>query len=97
MTFLETWERLRSIKEQNNDAAIGAIFTGLNVANDFWDNFILVCNNKEGLAALLNISSDKVASWPLLIKQNLEKSKQEKNPESKETTHIMDTGAQEEI
>lgn len=97
MTFLETWERLRSIKENNDDAAIGAIFTGLNVANDFWDNFILVCNNKEGFANLLNISPDKVNSWPLLIKQNLEKAKKEKNPETKEKTHILDTGVQEDI
>lgn len=97
MTFLETWERLRSINEQNTDAAIGAIFTGINVAPDFWENFILVCNNKEGLATLLKINPDKVASWPLLIKQNLEKAKKERNPESKDTTHVMDTGVQEEI
>jgi hypothetical protein len=97
MTFLETWEKLNSIKEHNTDAAIGAIFTGLNVADDFWDNFILVCNNKEGLSALLKINPDKVALWPLSIKQNLEKAKSEKNPESKETTRIMDTGVQEEI
>jgi len=97
MTFLETWERLQSIKEHNIDAAIGAIFTGFNVADDFWDNFILVCNNKEGLAALLKISPDKIALWPLLIKQNLEKAKSEKNPEAKEKTHILDTGIQEEL
>ena len=64
-------------------------------SGNFWDNFILVCNNKEGLANLLKVSPDKVASWPLLIKQNLEKAKKEKNPESKETTHIIDTGMQE--
>lgn len=92
MTFLEAWEKTRSIKENHNDAAIGAIFTGINVAEDFWDNFILVCNNKEGLAALLNLSPEKVASWPPSIQEYLEKSKSEKNPESKEKTQIMDTG-----
>jgi hypothetical protein len=92
MTFLEAWELSRSIKESHNDAAIGAIFTGINVAEDFWDNFILVCNNKEGLAALLNISPEKVASWPPAIQKHLEQAKSQKNPESKEKTHIIDTG-----
>lgn len=92
MTFLEAWENIRSIRENTDDAAIGAIFTGINVAEDFWDNFILVCNNKDGLAALLNVSPEKVASWPPIIQQVLDKSKAHKNPESKEKTHLLDTG-----
>jgi hypothetical protein len=94
MTFLEAWENIRSIKEENDDAAIGAIFTGINVADDFWDNFILVCNNKEGLATLLKVSPEKIASWPPTIQQYLEKSKAHANPESKEKTHMLDTGIQ---
>jgi len=97
MTFLEAWEKVRSIKEETNDAAIGAIFTGINVAEDFWNNFILVCNNKEGMATLLNVSPEKIASWPQIIQEYLEKSKSERNPESKEKTHIIDTGEHEEV
>ncbi len=97
MTFLEAWERVRSIRESHDDAAIGAIFTGINVADDFWDNFILVCNNKEGLAALLNVSPEKIASWPPVIQQSLEKSKSLKNPESKEKTHMIDTGIKDNV
>lgn len=97
MTFLEAWERVRSIREAHDDAAIGAIFTGINVAEDFWDNFILVCNNKEGLAALLNVSPEKIASWPPAIQQSLEKSQSLKNPESKEKTHMIDTGIKDNV
>lgn len=97
MTFLEAWEKARNIKESSDDAAIGAIFTGINVANNFWDNFILVCNNKEGMAVLLNVSPEKVASWPLAVQENLEKSKDHKNPEAKEKTHIIDTGNKKDI
>lgn len=95
MTFLEAWENSRRIKENTDEAAIGAIFTGVNVADNFWDNFILVCNNKEGLAALLNISPEKVASWPPTVQKYLDKSKSEKNPESKEKTNIIDTGVED--
>jgi hypothetical protein len=92
MTFLEAWENIRSIKEQSDDAAIGAIFTGINVVDNFWDNFILVCNNKDGMAALLNISPEKIASWPPIIQSYLDKAKNHKNPESKEKTKIINTG-----
>lgn len=92
MTFFEAWERVRSIKEHNDDAAITAIFTGINVADNFWDNFILVCNNKEGMSALLKVDSEKIASWPLIIQKYLEKSKAHKNPETKEKTQMLDTG-----
>jgi len=92
MTFLEAWENIRSIKEQSDDAAIEAIFTGINVVDNFWDNFILVCNNKDGMAALLNVSPEKIASWPPIIQNYLDKSKNHKNPESKEKTQIISTG-----
>ena len=97
MTFLEAWENISSIKEQENDAAIDVIFTGLNVADDFWDNFILVCNNKDGLAALLGVSPDKVVSWPPIIQEHLNKAKAKDDPEAKEKTHIIDTGNQKEV
>lgn len=97
MTFLEAWENIRSIKEQENDAAIDVIFTGLNVADDFWDNFILVCNNKDGLAALLNVSPEKVISWPPAIQEALDKARAKGDPEAKEKTHIIDTGNQKEV
>ena len=92
MTFLEAWENIRNIKEQSDDDAIGAIFTGINVVDDFWDNFILVCNNKDGMAALLNVSPEKIASWPFMIQSYLEKAKDHKNPDSKEKTKIISTG-----
>lgn len=92
MTFLEAWEKTRGIKEQGEHAAVSAIFTGVNVAEDFWDNFILVCNNKDGMAALLNVGPEKIASWPPIVQQYLEKSKDHTNPEAKEKTHMIDTG-----
>lgn len=97
MTFLEAWEKTRNIKENFDHAAVGAIFTGINVADNFWDNFILVCNNREGMAALLNVSPEKIASWPLAVQENLEKSKDHTNPEAKEKTQMIDTGDKEEI
>lgn len=95
MRFLEAWEKVRQFKEDKEDAAISAIFTGVNVADGFWENFITVCNNREGISSLLNVSPEKVASWPSEIQKYLDKSKNHKNPEEKEQTKVLDTGTGE--
>ncbi len=97
MTFLEAWESVRKLKESADDAAISAIFSGINVAEDFWDNFILVCNNKDGLSALLNVPPEKITTWPSLIQKALEESKNKSNPEAKEKTVTINTGDPEEL
>lgn len=96
MNFLEAWYKSQRLKENSNHAALLAVVTGLNVAEDFWDNFILVCNNKEGMAELLNVSPEKIASWPAIIKTNLDKAKTHNFDEEDPKTKIMDTGEREE-
>jgi hypothetical protein len=92
MRFLEAWNKVKSFCEDSDDTAISAIFSGINVAEDFWDNFLLVCNNKEGLAELLNVSPEKIASWSDRVQRYLDKSREHGNPEAKEKTQVMDTG-----
>lgn len=92
MRLLEVWDKMKAYREETDHSAINAIFTGLNVSADFWDNFILVCNNEEGLSRLLNVSPEKVASWPARIQDHLDKSQQHENPEDKEKTQVMGTG-----
>ena len=70
MTLLQTWDKISPINE-NHDVATTAIVTGQNIDENFWDNFILVCNNKDGLASLLNVSPDKIVTWPSRIQQHL--------------------------
>jgi hypothetical protein len=97
MTFFEACEYAQRLKEHSDDAAISAIFTGQNIADDFWDNFILVCNNKNGLAALLGVSPEKVMSWPSSIQKHKEESKTKDNPEEKSKNQIINTGDQETL
>lgn len=89
LTFLEAWNRIKGIKEEIDDSAVNAIQTGLNVSETFWDDFILVCNNKEGMANLLNVDTGKIASWPAIIQEKLEKVKAEPGEEK---TKILNTG-----
>ena len=71
MRFLEAWERVRQFTEDEESVALSAITTGQNVAEDFWDNFVMVCNNKEGIASLLGVSPEQVAGWPTKVKEKM--------------------------
>ena len=47
------------------------ILTGLNVDENFWNNFLLVINNGQGLADLLGLSRSKILTWSKKIKDGL--------------------------
>ena len=38
----------------------------------FWDDFVQLLSNSEGIAELFGISQEKVATWPHRIKMNLD-------------------------
>ena len=64
---------LKNKEEENKNI----IQTGKNVNPNFWDEFILVLNNSEGLAELLGVSKGKVLTWRKKIKDQLSKNKEE--------------------
>lgn len=90
MSFLKAWDRVRQFREDTDDAALSAIETGNNVADDFWNHFITVCNNKEGVASLLGVSTSKVAAWQQSIKDNMDKAGDV--PETKINHKLINTG-----
>lgn len=89
MSLLNTWNKIESV-ENNEETAVSAIITGKNIDEDFWDNFILVCNNFDGLAELLNVSSSKVINWPARIKKFLKEA--EKEDTDKINNKVLQTG-----
>jgi hypothetical protein len=57
----------------------------------FWEEFISLCSNSDGLAELLGVSREKVNSWPTRIQDQLEKLSQN-NSQDKEEKKIVPTG-----
>lgn len=90
MRFLEAWDRVQHFVENDNSAALSAITTGQNVASDFWDNFIMVCNNKDGMSALLGVPPEKIATWPSMIQKLLDEAEPEDTDNTK--TSLIHTG-----
>jgi hypothetical protein len=89
MTLLQAWDK---INENYDDAsATSVIATGQNVDENFWDNFIVVCNNEDGLSALLNVPPEKILTWPSIIKMYVKKASTGIEPE-KINHKVLPTG-----
>jgi hypothetical protein len=75
--------------------AIDVIRIGDNLDANFWQNFIKILNNTEGLAELLNVKTEQVAEWAGRIKDHLDKAKESENSDEKNT--LVSTGDQEPL
>jgi hypothetical protein len=65
-------ERLSKSKDSNKEEKIKEIISfGKNIRDDFWDDFILLLNDPDGLSALLGISEDEIFTWHSKIKKYL--------------------------
>ncbi len=68
-SFQSLLENMRHFREEENKAseskAADAIRTGINVREDFWDDFLLVINNGSGMAELLSVPLTVVSGWRL--------------------------------
>ena len=74
MTFLSLWESMSlDDLEDTSDLSLDAIKNGINIREDFWDDFLLLINNSTALAELLDIPETKISSWRNIIKNKLDK------------------------
>lgn len=70
-SFLRVWEESIGSGPANETKATRAIRAGLHVRDDFWQDFMNVCNNAEALAALLDVRVDQVTSWGAKVRHGL--------------------------
>ena len=65
-------ERLSKSTDSNKEEKIKEIISfGKNIRDDFWDDFILLLNDPDGLSALLGVSEDEIVTWHIKIKKYL--------------------------
>lgn len=99
VSFQKLWENMSASKmgDHADDKAMEAIRTGINVREDFWDDFLLVINNSTALSELLDIPTTKISSWHSKIKSALDKvNKADSTPEPKDKGKLMKTGMGDE-
>lgn len=62
--------------------------------SSFWDDFISLCGNVQGMSDLLNVSPEKIRAWPNKIQDALDKleSHDAESPNVKTDTEVVPTG-----
>lgn len=63
----------RAKKELDDSLSMDAIKVGMNLDENFWKNFILLLNNPDALAKLLDVPSHKITTWYSKINKYLNK------------------------
>lgn len=100
VSFQRLWESMESSRKGGHhldDKAMEAIRNGINVQEDFWDNFLLVINNSGALSVLLDIPVSKISGWHQKVKETLERVKEADSvPEPKDKGKMLKTGMPED-
>ena len=67
-------DRSRRLEKENEDKqAMEAIANGMNIDENFWQNFMMVLNNTEALSSLLGIPAIKLNKWRSRVSKYLTK------------------------
>lgn len=76
-----------------SDRAVEVVRAGLNIGDDFWDNFIQVIGNPDGVADLLDIPKEKVTGWAPRIQKVIDQVSHHDDESSKEEkSKMLSTG-----
>jgi hypothetical protein len=95
VSFAKLWENMETSRKGTHldDGAIEAIRNGINVREDFWDDFLLVINNAGALSQLLDVPVTKISAWHDRVKKALDKVTQADSvPEPKDKGKMLKTG-----
>lgn len=96
VSFQKLWENMESSRKGGHhldDKAMEAIRNGINVREDFWDDFLLVVNNSGALSVLLDVPVTKISAWHQKVKEALDRvQKADAVPEPKDKGKLLKTG-----
>ena len=97
------WKLEQIMKEEEEAALLGGgedskamrvVRTGVGLRNskdcgNFWDDFISVCNDSEGLAELLDVPAEKIGNWSSRVKEMMDKVEGEDDQKGAEKKNTM--------
>ena len=94
VSFQKIMEHMDVFREEQGDKtdrkATEAIRTGINIREDFWDDFLLLINNSAALAELLKVPSTRISSWRSRVQRYLDQVKAEDDvPDPKKRSKMI--------
>ena len=82
-----------ALESYENFKAGVVIRTGMHLRDDFWDDFIKICNQSQALSELLGVRKEVIARWPSAIREALAKVQQQDSAEqSRKKATLITTG-----
>lgn len=88
-TFKEFRE---SLDEKSNEKVIEVVRKGMNLSKYFWDDFLSLCSNSDGMSDLLGTSKDKITSLNEKINKIKNEIEKKDSSETKKRDKIIKTG-----
>ena len=98
MSFRKLWESIEDTRMDQpiDDKAMSAIRTGIGIRDTFWDDFLQLVNNADGLSDLLDVPEEKIIAWRHHITKNLNKVQDsDKSQDVQRKNKILKTGQPE--
>lgn len=106
VSFADFWEQIDKDKARKSplmssgedDRALVVARIGKEMHEEgetsFWDEFVTICNNADGLSQLLGVPAGQIRSWPAKIQEVLDKLERQTavNPSEKQKAEMVPTG-----
>lgn len=106
VSFAQLWEQIEKDKMRRSplmgsgeeERALTVVRVGKDMHEEgetpFWDEFISLCSNPDGLSELFGVSKEKIRSWPAKIREMLTKLDHHtaESPSEKPKTEVIPTG-----
>jgi hypothetical protein len=100
MTFLNLWENMQNQQDQplsssgGSSLAMQAVRAGMEFrGGTFWDDFLKLCRNSEGVAELFDVKPDQVVGWSARIGEMRDQVQQEDNLANANQKNVISTGS----
>ena len=96
LTFWKITENMSSQKPYGEDEAVDVVRNGLNIRDDFWDDFIVLCGDSHAMSKLLDVPPEKISGWASKIQDLVTKINQSDGADTKKDdrsrSNMINTG-----
>lgn len=85
-----------SQKSFGEDEQSNVIRNGLNLRDDFWDDFLSLCGDAQAMSKLLDVPAEKISGWTSKIHSLVDKINQtdgsDKGGDDRSRSNMLNTG-----
>src|ERR1017187_7446195 len=93
LSFKKLLEAMEIDENPSDPKSVAVVRSGLSIRPEFWDEFIQLTGDAEGMAELLDVSRDQISGWADKIRSAIDKVQQSDDEGSKDKkSEVIPTG-----